>query len=99
MGRYCIDTFSLSDVPYSRCIILTTCGYMVSAMIKKKKVGTLILSSYIGLDLASTVYKNISRISSTPKKHSKFLKPPKISSCCTFTLRKDHKIQRNDPLN
>ena len=41
--------------------------------------------------------KNI-RFSSAPKKYLKFLQPKKISRFCIFTLRKDPKIHRKNPL-
>ena len=58
--------------------------------------GTLIFSSYAGLDPASTDYqKKKSGLSSTPKQYLIFLQSKKISSFCT--LRNDLKRHRNDP--
>ena len=51
--------------------------------------GTLIFSSYIGSDPASTVHpQKISGISSTPKKYLKFYQPPKLSPFLNLDLKK-----------
>ena len=61
---------------------------------------TLIFSSYIGSGPASIIHpKKISGISSIPKKYLKFYQPPKYHPFSTWTLRKDHKMHRNDPLS
>ena len=59
--------------------------------------GTLIFSSNVGSDPASTVHpQKISGISSTPK-NIKILATPKNTQICTLTLKKDPKMHRNDP--
>ena len=51
--------------------------------------GTLIFSSYIGLDPAFHVCQK--------KKYQEYQAPTKKMKFCTLTLRKDPEIHRNDP--
>ena len=95
-------TAELSSDPINKpkqlkiCIIINLVSYSI---LGQPQGGTLIFSAYVGSDPASTVH---------PKKYQKFQAPQKnIWHFCNtknipilyIYLRKDPKIQRNNPLN
>ena len=60
--------------------------------------GTLIFSTYVGSDPASTVHpKNIWNFKHPKKNIWIFTNPQKYPPFCTLTLRKDPKMHRNGP--
>ena len=59
--------------------------------------GTLIFSSYVGSDPASTVHPKKHEEFQAPQKNIKILATPKNTQFCTLTLKKDPKMHRNDP--
>ena len=62
--------------------------------------GTLILTSYVALDPASTVHPKKYQEFQAPQKifEINFSNPQKYPPFYTLTLRKDHKMHRPDPL-
>ena len=102
---YCATRRKSTDDLHSKCIPISRC-MPVQATVRSYKRTVCIGGGGGGYSLfffifrlgpSTVVPQKISGKSSAPNKILKFLQPPKISTFCTFTLRKDPKIHRYDP--